>query len=224
MGAIRRVSDYDAATGLLSWAWALPAATAAADSYEQRPIFGPRSIRRRSSTTTSTKPSARRREASMSRWRTRRSVRAEVSCALRYRRGGAGRGEGVDVISKMQVRVSASSPDADTAVWRTLPPHLWGIDKGARVLTLTDAGRRQAGNAGGSPQARRGQGAVPAFERGVDDRRARRVHHRAGDGAGPARSAGLVGVRRGGPRTLGDSGADDARAAFPMLTNARRVG
>ena len=32
-------------------------------------------------------------------------------------------------------------------MWRTLPAHLWGIDKGDRVLTLTDGGRRLAGNA-----------------------------------------------------------------------------
>ena len=44
VGAIRRVSDYDAATGLLSWARALPAATAAADSYELWPSEYPPAV------------------------------------------------------------------------------------------------------------------------------------------------------------------------------------
>lgn len=35
----------------------------------------------------------------------------------------------------------------DTAVWRTLPAHLWGIDKEARDLVLTDGGKRLAGYA-----------------------------------------------------------------------------
>ncbi len=35
----------------------------------------------------------------------------------------------------------------DTAVWRTLPAHLWSIDKEARDLVLTDGGKRLAGYA-----------------------------------------------------------------------------
>ena len=137
-GQIRRVSDYDAADAQLSWTRPLPEATAAAESYELWPSEYPPEV-----------------------------IHDYINQAVGEAAGhiyepvedeslqaGGGRARfaipaGIDSIWKVQVRVSASSPspaDADSAVWRALPSHLWGIDKGNRVLTLTDGGRRLAGS------------------------------------------------------------------------------
>ena len=206
-GAIRRVSNYDAATALLSLARALPAAT---DSYELWPSEYPPAV-----------------------------IHDYINQAVGEAAGGiyepvedtslrAGGGltrfaipKGVDVISKVQVRVSASSPDADTAVWRTLPPHLWGIDKGSRVLTLADAGRRQAGNAplklvgGKNPSPLSGEASTTVVPDEFIIARATALALRAApDLSESGRAA----------REHWETQALAARAAFPMLTNARRVG
>ena len=209
-GAIRRVSDYDAATGLLSWARALPAATAAADSYELWPSEYP--------------PEVIHDYINQAAGEAVGHIYEPVEDTSLRTGGGLTRfaiPKGVDVISKVQVRVSASSPDANTAVWRTLPPHLWGIDKGARVLTLTDAGRRLAGNAplklvGGrepSPLSSEASTTVVPDEF-IIARAAALALRAAPDLSESGRAA----------REHWETQARDARAAFPMLTNARRVG
>ena len=189
-----RVTDYDSASTRLSWTRTLPEATVVNDSYELWPSEYPPEV-----------------------------IHDYINQAIDEAAGHiyepvedvslhAGDGlarfpipEGVDAISKVLVRVSAASipahqagsaVDGSTAAWRTLPPHLWGIDKGDRC---PDAhGRRQATGGPRAPQARRGHGAVGDVLRRGDDRRAGRVHHRTGDGAGPARLAGPIGVRQGG--------------------------
>ena len=193
-GPIRRVSNYDSASTRLSWTRPLPEATAINDSYEFWPSeYPPEVIHDYINQAIS--------EAAG-------HIYEPVEDVSLHAGDGLARfpiPEGVDAISKVLVRVSAASipahqagsaVDGSTAAWRTLPPHLWGIDKGDRALTLTDGGRRLAGQF--APKARRRQRAVgDVLRRGVD-RRAGRVHHRTGDGAGPARIAGPVGVRQGG--------------------------
>ena len=212
-GQIRRVSDYDAAGSRLSWTRPLPEATAAADTYELWPSEYPPEV-----------------------------IHDYINQAIGEAAGHvyqpvedeslqAGDGvtrfpvsEGIDAIWKVQVRVSASSPspaDANTVVWRTLPSHLWGVDKGDRVLTLTDGGRRMAGNSplklvGGwepSPLSTDASTTVVPDEFVIARATALALL------ASPDLSeSGRAACEKWDARTR------EARAAFPMLTNLRRVG
>ena len=130
---------------------------------------------------------------------------------------------GVDAIWKVQVRVSASSPspvDGSTAVWRTLLAHLWGIEKGGRVLTLTDGGRRLAGNAplklvGGkepSPLLTDASTSVVPDEFVIA-----RATALALLASADLSESGRAACEKWDARTR------EARAAYPLLTNMRRV-
>ena len=212
-GEMRRVSDYDSATSRLSWTRPLSQATAVNDSYELWPSEYPPEV-----------------------------IHDYINQAIGEAAGHiyepvedfslhAGEGlarftipEDIDAISKVQVRVSASSPspvDASTAVWRTLPAHLWGIDKGDRVLTLTDGGRRFAGDAplklvGGrepSPLVTDDSTTVVPDEFVIA-----RATALALLASADLSESGRAACERWEARTR------EARAAFPMLTNVRRVG
>ena len=212
-GAIRRVSDYDAASTRLSWTRPLPEATVVNDSYELWPSEYPPEI-----------------------------IHDYINQAIGEAAGHiyepvedvslhAGDGlarfpipEGVDAISKVLVRVSGSSPppiNADTAAWRTLPRRLWGIDKGDRALTLMDGGRRVAGHAplklvGGrepSPLSSDTSSTVVPDEFIIA-----RATVLALLASPDLSEAGRTASERWDARTR------EARAAFPLLTNVRRVG
>ena len=148
-GAVRRVSDYDSASARLSWTRPLPEETVVSDSYELWPSEYPPEV-----------------------------IHDYMNQAIGEAAGHvyepvedvslqAGDGlaqfpipEGVDAISKVQVRVSVSSPasvDTDSAVWRTLPPHFgctagrpsWWISGQGRYSTPSPA--RETTWAGQSP-------------------------------------------------------------------------
>ena len=169
-GVVRRVSDYDSAGSRLSWTRPLSEATTIGHSYELWPSEYPPEVIHDYINQTIGEAAGHIYEPVEDESLQAGGSRARFAIPA-----------GIDAIWKVQVRVSASSPspvDADAVVWRTLPRHLWGIDKGERVLTLTDGGRRLAGS--GSPQARWRQGADAAVDRRIYDRRAGRVRYRAG--------------------------------------------
>ena len=218
-GAIRRVSDYDAASTRLSWTRPLPEATVVNDSYELWPSEYP--------------PEIIHDYINQSIGEAAGHIYEPVEDVSLHAGDGLARfpiPEGVDAISKVLVRVSAASipahqagsaVDGSTAVWRTLPPRLWGIDKGDCVLTLTEGGRRLAGHAplklvGGrepSPLSSDTSSTVVPDEFIIARATALALL------ASPDLSeSGRAASERWDARTR------EARAAFPLLTNVRRVG
>ena len=212
-GEIRRVSDYDSTDAQLSWTRPLPVATAIGHSYELWPSEYPPEV-----------------------------IHDYINQAIGEAVGHiyepvedeslqAGDGvsrfpipAGIDAIWKVQVRVSTSSPspaDADSAVWRTLPSHLWSIDKGGRVLTLTEGGRRLAGS--GSLKLAGGKEPTPLS---TDDSTTvvpdefviARATALALLASPDLSESGRAACEKWDARTR------EARAAFPLLTNMRRVG
>ncbi len=212
-GEIRRVSDYDSATSRLSWTRPLPEATAVKDSYELWPSEYPPEV-----------------------------IHDYINQAIGEAAGhiyepvedfslNAGGGlaqftipEDIDAISKVEVRVSTASRsdvDANTAVWRTLPRHFWGIDKGECVLTLTDGGRRLAGDAplklvgGMEPSSLLADASTTVVP---DEFVIARATALALLASPDLSESGREACARWDARTR------EARAAFPLLTNVRRVG
>ena len=212
-GAVRRVSDFDSATSRLSWTRPLPEGTVISDSYELWPSEYP--------------PAVVHDYMNQAIGEVASHIYEPVEDVSLNAGGGLARfpiPEGVDAISKVQVRVSGSSLPpigADTAVWRTLPPHLWGIDKGACVLTLTDGGRRVAGHGplkligGREPSPLSTDASTTVVPDEFIIARATALALLASpDLSESGRSASV----RWAARTR------EARAAFPLLTNVRRVG
>ena len=212
-GAIRRVSDYASATSQLSWTRPLSEATVVNDSYELWPSeYPPEVIHDYINQAIS--------EAAGHIYQPVEDVSLRAG-------GGLARfpiPEGVDAISKVQVRVSTASlpvDDADTTVWRTLPAHLWGIDKGDRALTLTGGGRRLVGHAplklvgGREPSAMSSDAASTVVPDEFIIARATALALRASPDLS---ESGRAASQRW------DAQAGDARAAFPLLTDLRRVG
>ena len=218
-GAIRRVSDYASATSQLSWTRPLAEATVVNDSYELWPSeYPPEVIHDYINQAIS--------EAAG-------HIYKPVEDVSLHAGGGLARfpiPEGVDAISKVQVRVSAASipahqagsaVDEDTAVWRTLPAHLWGIEKGDRVLTLTGGGRRLVGYAplklvgGREPSPLTTDAASTVVPDEFIIARATALALRASPDLS---ESGRAASQRW------DAQAGDARAAFPLLTDLRRVG
>ena len=212
-GEIRRVSDYDSTDAQLNWTRPLPEATAATDSYELWPSEYP--------------PEVIHDYINQAIGEAAGHIYEPVEDESLQTGDGVTRfavPEGIDAIWKVQVRVSASSPspvDANSAVWRTLPSHLWGIDKGDRVLTLTDGGRRLAGSAplklvGGrepSPLSTDASTTVVPDEFVIARATALALL------ASPDLSeSGRAACEKWDARTR------EARASFPLLTNMRRVG
>ena len=217
-GEIRRVSDYDSATSRLSWTRPLAQATTVNDSYELWPSEYPPEV-----------------------------IHDYIGQAIgeaaghiyepvedfSLQAGGVTRfpiPEGVDVISKVQIRVSAASMpvqqaggavDRSAAVWRTLPAHLWGTDKGERVLTLTEGGRRLAGKSplklvgGREPSALSTDASTTVVP---DEFIIARATALALLASPDLSESGRAASERWEAQT------QDARAAFPLLTNVRRVG
>ena len=218
-GEMRRVTNYDSTSNRLSWTRTLPEATVVNDSYELWPSEYPPEV-----------------------------IHDYINQAIDEAAGHiyepvedvslhAGDGlarfpipEGVDAISKVLVRVSAASIpahqagsaiDGSTAAWRTLPPHLWGIDKGDRALTLTDGGRRLAGHAplklvgGTEPSAMSSDAASTVVP---DEFIIARATVLALLASPDLSESGRAATEKWDARTR------EARAAFPLLTNVRRVG
>ena len=214
-----RVTNYDSTSNRLSWTRTLPEATVVNDSYELWPSEYPPEV-----------------------------IHDYINQAIDEAAGHiyepvedvslhAGDGlarfpipEGVDAISKVQVRVSAASipahqagsaVDGSTAAWRTLPPHLWGIDKGDRALTLTDGGRRLAGHAplklvgGTEPSAMSSDAASTVVP---DEFIIARATALALLASPDLSESGRAATEKWDARTR------EARAAFPLLANVRRVG
>ena len=212
-GAVRRVSDFDSATSRLSWTRPLPEGTLISDSYELWPSEYP--------------PAVIHDYINQAIGEAAGHIYEPVEDVSLHAGDGLARfpiPEGVDAITKVQVRVSGSSLppiNADTAVWRTLPRRLWGIDKGDRALTLMDGGRRVAGHAplklvGGrepSPLSSDTSSTVVPDEFIIARATALALL------ASPDLSeAGRTASERWDARTR------EARAAFPLLANVRRVG
>ena len=212
-GAIRRVSDYDSASTRLSWTRPLPEATVINDSFELWPSEYP--------------PSVIHDYMNQAIGEAAGHVYEPVEDVSLQAGGGVARfriPEGVDAISKVLVRVSVSSPapiNADTAVWRTLPPRLWGIDKGDCVLTLTEGGRRLAGTAplkligGRAPSPLSTDASTTVVP---DEFIIARATVLALLASPDLSESGRAASERWDARTR------EARAAFPLLTNVRRVG
>ncbi|MDE2718804.1 MAG: hypothetical protein OXI33_17565 [Chloroflexota bacterium] len=212
-GEIRRVSDYDAADAQLNWTRPLPEATAATDSYELWPSEYP--------------PEVIHDYINQAIGEAAGHIYQPVEDESLQAGGGITRfavPEGIDAIWKVQVRVSTSSPSpaaANSAVWQKVPSHLWGIDRGVRVLTLTEGGRRLAGNSplklvGGresSPLSTDASTTVVPDEFVIARSTALALL------ASPDLSeSGRAACEKWDTRTR------EARAAFPLLTNMRRVG
>ena len=212
-GTVRRVSDYDSASTRLSWTRTLPEATVVNDSYELWPSEYP--------------PEVIHDYINQSIGEAAGHIYEPVEDVSLHAGGGVARfpiPEGVDAISKVQVRVSTASlplDDVDSAVWRTLPPHLWGIDKGDRALTLTDGGRRLAGHAplklvgGREPSAMSSDAASTVVP---DEFIIARATALALLASPDLSESGRAASERWDTRTR------EARAAFPLLANVRRVG
>ena len=217
-GTIRRVSDYASATSQLSWTRPLPEATVVNDSYELWPSEYP--------------PEVIHDYINQAIGEAAGHIYEPVEDVSLRAGGGLARfpiPEGVDAISKVQVRVSAASMpahqagsavDGSTAVWRTLPAHLWGIDKGDRALTLTDGGRRLAGHAplklvgGREPSAMSSDAASTVVP---DEFIIARATALALLASPDLSESGRAASERWDARTR------EARAAFPLLTDVRRV-
>ena len=218
-GTVRRVSDYDSASTRLSWTRTLPEATVVNDSYELWPSeYPPEVIHDYINQAIS--------EAAG-------HIYEPVEDVSLHAGDGLARfpiPEGVDAISKVLVRVSAASipahqagsaVDGSTAAWRTLPPHLWGIDKGDRALTLTDGGRRLAGHAplklvGGTEASAMSSDAASTVV--PDEFIIARATVLALLASPDLSESGRAATEKWDARTR------EARAAFPLLTNVRRVG
>ena len=212
-GAIRRVSDYDAASTRLSWTRPLPEATVINDSYELWPSEYP--------------PEVIHDYINQAIGEAAGHIYEPVEDVSLHAGDGLARfpiPEGVDAISKVLVRVSGSSLppiNADSAVWRTLPRRLWGIDKGDRVLTLTEGGRRLAGTAplkligGRAPSPLSTDASTTVVP---DEFIIARATVLALLASPDLSEAGRTASERWDARTR------EARAAFPLLTNVRRVG
>ena len=217
-GAIRRVSDYASATSQLSWTRPLSEATVVNDSYELWPSEYP--------------PEVIHDYINQAIGEAAGHIYEPVEDVSLHAGDGLARfpiPEGVDAISKVQVRVSAASipahqagsaVDEDTAVWRTLPAHLWGIEKGDRALTLTDGGRRLAGHAplklvgGREPSAMSSDAASTVVP---DEFIIARATALALLASPDLSESGRAASERWDARTR------EARAAFPLLTDVRRV-
>ena len=217
-GPIRRVSDYDSTSARLSWTRPLSEATAINDSYELWPSEYP--------------PEVIHDYINQSIGEAAGHIYEPVEDVSLHAGDGLARfpiPEGVDAISKVQVRVSAASMpvhqagsavDGSTAVWRTLPAHLWGIDKGDRALTLTDGGRRLAGHAplklvgGREPSAMSSDAASTVVP---DEFIIARATALALLASPDLSESGRAASERWDARTR------EARAAFPLLTDVRRV-
>ena len=212
-GAVRRVSDFDSETSRLSWTRPLPEATVISNSYELWPSeYPPEVIHDYMNQAVG--------EAAGYIYEPVENVSLQAG-------GGVARfpiPEGVDAISKVQVRESGSSlpsVDADTAVWRSLPSNLWGIDKGERVLTLTEGGRRLAGTAhlklvgGRVPPPMSTDASTTVVP---DEFIIARATALALLASPDLSESGRAACERWNARTR------EARAAFPLLTNVRRVG
>ena len=212
-GEIRRVSDYDSASSRLSWTRPLSQATAVNASFELWPSEYP--------------PEVIHDYINQAIGEAAGHIYEPVEGESLQAGGGLTRfaiPEGVDAISKVQVRVSASSSspvDANTAVWRTLPAHLWGIDKGERVLTLMDGGRRLAGDAplklvgGSEPSPLLTDDSTTVVP---DEFVIARATALALLASPDLSESGREACARWDARTR------ETRAAFPLLTNVRRVG
>ena len=212
-GAVRRVSDYDSTSARLSWTRPLAQATAVNDSYELWPSEYP--------------PEVVHDYINQAIGEAERHIYEPVEDVSLQAGGGVTRfsvPEGIDAISKVLVRVTASSPspvDANSAVWKTLPSHLWGIDKGDRVLTLTEGGRRLAGSAplklvgGREPSALSTDDSTTAVP---DEFVIARGTALALLASPDLSESGRAACEKWDARTW------EARAAFPLLTNVRRVG
>ena len=211
-GTVRRVSDYASATSQLSWTRPLPETTVVNDSYELWPSeYPPEVIHDYINQAIS--------EAAG-------HIYKPVEDVSLHAGDGLARfpiPEGVDAISKVQVRVSTASlpvDDADTTVWRTLPAHLWGIDKGDRALTLTDGGRRVAGHAplklvGGTEPSPLTTDAASTVV--PDEFIIARATALALLASPDLSESGRAASERWDARTR------ETRAAFPLLTDVRRV-
>ncbi len=212
-GAVRRVADYDSARARLSWTRPLALATAVNDSYELWPSEYP--------------PEVVHDYINQAIGETAGHIYEPVEDVSLHAGGGLARfaiPEGVDAISKVQARVSGSSlatVDGDTAVWRALSRNLWGIDKGDRALTLSNAGRRLAGNAalkligGREPSPLEADDSTTVVP---DEFVIARATALALLASPDLSESGRTAIERWDARTR------EARAAFPLLTNMRRVG
>ncbi len=212
-GAIRRVSDYDSTSARLGWTRPLQQATAVNDSYELWPSEYPPEVIHDYINQAIVEAAG--------------HIYEPVEDISIQAGGGLARftiPEGVDAISKVQVRTSGSSLppiSADKAVWRTLAAYLWGIEKGERVLTLSESGRLLAGSSplklvGGkepTPLSTDASTTVVPDEYVIARGTALALL------ASPDLSeSGREACAKWDARTR------EARAAFPLLTNVRRVG
>ncbi len=212
-GEIRRVSDYDSTDAQLSWTRPLSEATTVNDSYELWPSeYPPEVIHDYINQAIG--------EAAGHIYEPVDDESLQAGDCLTQFPIPAG----IDAIWKVQVRVSTSSPspiDAGSAVWRTLPSHLWGIDKGDRVLTLTDGGRRRAGSAplklvgGREPSPLSSDASTTVVP---DEFVIARATALALLASADLSESGRAACEKWDARTR------EARAAFPLLTNVRRVG
>ena len=212
-GAIRRVSDYDSSNSRLVWTRPLPQATATTDTYELWPSeYPPEVIHDYINQAIG--------EASGHIYEPVEDVSLQAGSGLAQ----ITIPEGIDAIWKVQVLVSDSSQtdvDANTAVWRTLPAHLWGIDREERVLTLTRGGLRLVGDAplklvgGRKPMPLSTDTSTTVVPDDFVIARATALALLA--------SSDLTESRRSACAKW-DVRSREARAAFPMLTNVRRVG
>ena len=216
---VRRVSDYASATSQLSWTRPLPEATVVNGTYELWPSEYP--------------PGVIHDYINQAIGESAEHIYEPVEDISLHAGGGLARfpvPEGVDAISKVQVRVSAASipvhqagsaVDEGTAVWRTLPAHLWGIEKGERTLAFTDGGRRLAGCAplklvgGREPAAMSSDASTTVVP---DEFIIARATALALLSSPDLSESGRAATEKWDARTR------EARAAFPLLTNVRRVG
>ena len=217
-GEMRRVTNYDSTSNRLSWTRTLPEATVVNDSYELWPSEYP--------------PEVIHDYINQAIIEAAGHIYEPVEDVSLHAGDGLARfpiPEGVDAISKVLVRVSAASipahqagstVDGSTAAWRTLPPHLWGIDKGDRALTLTDGGRRLAGHAplklvGGTEASAMSSDAASTVV--PDEFIIARATVLALLASPDLSESGRAATEKWDARTR------EARAAFPLLTNVRRV-
>ena len=212
-GAIRRVSDYDSASARLGWTRPLQQATAISDSYELWPSEYPPEVIHDYINQAIVEAAG--------------HIYEPVEDISIQAGGGLARftiPEGVDAISKVQVRISGSSLppiDADKAVWRTLAAYLWGIEKGERVLALSESGRLLAGSSplklvgGKEPTPLSADASTTVVP---DEFVIARGTALALLASPDLSESGRLACERWDARTR------EARAAFPLLTNMRRVG
>lgn len=110
--------------------------------------------------------------------------------------------------------------DSGSATWFALPSTSWGIERGSRCLTLTDAGRRAAGYAplkivgGADPPPLSTDASTTAAPDEFVIARSTALAARAASGYAES----ILGIAE-----HWDARAQDARDAFPLLTNVRRI-